>query len=383
MNDTLDATVGPCIQEVRPAPKRGLEVIPCQVTRPGQLLQLMVGHCPAYGTLLWHILHPGDGVTQTVGTPEAPLRGVWYNDEVTPGNSLDPANNRKFAAFYWSFLQIGSWRLSQTWAWQLCGVFLSSTLHNSVGGLAWAYKMVLRQFFAPGGEELQHGVVIQFGGRRSARVHVAYEAFVADGESLHMTWGIKGTSGNKICMHCKNVVRANSGYAGGDYFICQSCPDYRRFDLDNDEGFYRTADIVQAAAMQTAGRKEKGLLKELEVACGMTYNAESPLYDRDLRGIVKPCSGTRYDACHVWCSNGVLQRELTSFFASAAEKLSPIGVQLGFPQLAAVCSANWRFPGESTLQKSRTIAPRMFVGRKSIGRACPGWARQSRSSRCP
>ena len=45
-------------------------------------------------------------------TPEHPWTIVLYCDEVTPGNPLATLNKRRFHAFYWSFIELGTAALS-------------------------------------------------------------------------------------------------------------------------------------------------------------------------------------------------------------------------------------------------------------------------------
>ena len=113
--------------------------------------------------------------------------------------------------------------------------------------------MVLRRFFAA--PSYQNGYALRLG-HREARAQFTYEGIVADAEALRQTWGVKGSSGNRICAMRRNVARAASGYAGGDgdYLARQSCSDYSRFDLETDEGLFRAADVVAAAARQTRNK---------------------------------------------------------------------------------------------------------------------------------
>ena len=54
---------------------------------------------------------------ETPPSIDKPWRLVAYTDEVTPGNPLQQKNNRKFQAFYWSFLEFGVSALSREEAW--------------------------------------------------------------------------------------------------------------------------------------------------------------------------------------------------------------------------------------------------------------------------
>ena len=111
------------------------------VAQPAMCLQLALAHCAPFADMIWRILHPNG--EHTVGTKSNPLDVVMYNDEVTPGNAMDPANSRKFSAWYWSFIQIGRWALTQEWAWLICGAFHSGNMKLIEGGLVFYHSASL------------------------------------------------------------------------------------------------------------------------------------------------------------------------------------------------------------------------------------------------
>ena len=145
---------------------------------------------------------------------------------------MDPANSRKFAAFYFSFLEYGRWRLMETWAWLPCGLFKSAALQGTPGGLGWAFTQVCLEFFGRGRSALStEGVVLHFGHPRIARVFFKYEGMVADEDALRQCWAFKGASGNKVCPKCRNCLRKASGHAHNDaYFVDHSDPNLASFD---------------------------------------------------------------------------------------------------------------------------------------------------------
>ena len=57
-----------------------------------------------------------------------------YADEVTPGNQLNPDNNRKCWAFYISFLEFGAAVLSQEDAWICIAAIRSERVRACLGG---------------------------------------------------------------------------------------------------------------------------------------------------------------------------------------------------------------------------------------------------------
>ena len=83
------------------------------VANPFAMLWTAVSDCVPFAALFKNRL------LQKPPSVEHPWRIILYSDEVTPGNPLSTANQRKFHAVYWSFLELGSNSLSREEAW-LC-----------------------------------------------------------------------------------------------------------------------------------------------------------------------------------------------------------------------------------------------------------------------
>ena len=126
-------------------------------------------------------------------------------------------------------------------------------------------------------------------------------------------------------------------------------------DPEDDQGLIRAADILAEAAKRAGPTK----LQKLETAFGLNHAPNTPLWCIELRSMLRPCTGTRFDPCHVWYSNGLVQVELQCFFKAAKEKLEPNPIT--FEALAEVCSWDWKFPGEAHLENMRGKASRMFT----------------------
>ena len=84
-------------------------------------------------------------------TPDKPWNIILYSDEVTPGNTHSPQNDRKFQAVYWSFLEFGPWALSHEEYWFPLMTEYSSVVKGCSGGLSQVFASLLKLFFEPGG----------------------------------------------------------------------------------------------------------------------------------------------------------------------------------------------------------------------------------------
>ena len=127
---------------------------------------------------------------------------------------MDPANQRKFTAFYWSFAEFGRHALSQDWAWFIGGIFLTSLVREIDGGLSRITSLVLREFFVL--SSFCTGTELDLGFRRE-RFFFRYMCMIGDEDALRASWAFKGSSGNRICFKCKNCVRKGAELPDGEY----------------------------------------------------------------------------------------------------------------------------------------------------------------------
>ena len=127
--------------------------------QPVLLLQYYLDRVPELTSFLWGLCSSGRG------SKDEPLQILFYNDEVTPGNCMDPANSRKFIAFYWSLKEYGGYLLTQELSWLIGGIFLSSLVREVQGGLAAITKVFLREFFVHAALSTA-GASLEFGFRR-------------------------------------------------------------------------------------------------------------------------------------------------------------------------------------------------------------------------
>lgn len=291
------------------------------------LMARMVAESPPYADMI---------ETTTRGNSVAkPFRLVVYSDEVTPGNVLAPDNRRKFHAFYINFLEAGE-HLNNVQSWLIGGAMLSTEADQVEGGLSCVTKMLLESAF--GGSRCLRwgGVSLNFGSGILRTVYFELHAVIADADALRAMFGYKGAAGLKPCFKCINCVSAGHGLDGDDTHVSHGCPHLTAFALASDEDVYRASDIVSFAAEQSRSQSE---LDQVEKALGLNFVPEGILQSRQLRGHLKPCSGTRYDPMHCFLCNGVVALEIKCFM-----KVMQVEVGVGFPHLNDFCRKEWRFP---------------------------------------
>ena len=230
---------------------------------------------------------------------------------------------------------------------------MTDVVNDVRGGLAAVTDLVFREFLVH--RRLQDGLQLDLG-FRNVEVFFVYWAFIGDESALKSSWGFKGSSGNRICYSCKNVVRKAAQLANNAYLIDADCAVFAQFDLESDEDIFYNADCLAAAAGMA---RNKDHVNRLSVAFGLNHTPEGPLLDQDLRDHIKPASGHRWDPMHCWFSNGAVGAEIQDFMNAAQSKLN-----LRWEDLESSCSCDWRFPGEACLQKTRTMTSNMFAEKK-------------------
>ena len=335
---------------------------------PCSLLNVLLAQSDDFAEYFYLILFP-DGVRQARGTRQDPLRLLVYTDECVPGNAMDPANTRKFMGWFFAFLEYGRWLLTQSSAWLPVTVVRTKHIKHIDCGYSWVASCVMREFCTRS-RLCSDGCVLHFKYRGDVRVFTRLHAFVADELALQQCHGSKGASGNKICLKHHNVIRKSSELDGDGYHVPHDCPRVASFEEETDEGVYFAADALTAAVGLSPS---KGHVTQLEVAFGINYLPRGLLFDLELRDFYRPATGSRLDPMHTWFSNGVAQKEIARFFEDAAWRLEN---PPRWDQLEEFCRADWRFPGEAALEKSRTIAANMFRDAKI---SSEGWPRLSAS----
>ena len=211
---------------------------------------------------------------------------------------LRPDNARKTTAFYVSFLELGR-HLRNEDAWLCLGVLKVQTAHQVQGGLSCAFKMLLRHVFLST-PSFSTGVSLELSAGPTL-FWAKLSNILGDEAALKSTWSVKGASGLKPCMLCKNVCAQRSGLPQHDvnnYLVDLACSDFSKFDLCTDNDLWQMQDtlLAQQPVLSNAA------LDRLEKATGMTCNPNGILADVELRAHVKPTCST-FDSMHCYLSN--------------------------------------------------------------------------------
>ncbi|CAK0877796.1 unnamed protein product, partial [Prorocentrum cordatum] len=258
------------------------------IARPDRLVQRCVEASPALQRMF----------AQTISAPVRPWRLVLARDEVTPGAVLRPCNRRKFAAFYFSLLELGGAALRRDCRWLPVAILRSLNLGRIAGGPSCALRMLLRHLLIEPGNLVQGGI--------------------------------------RPCLKCVNVLGKCCDCAGGQ-LVRIDCIDATKFIPNADDNVWRVHDTlagVQGVAHKAArDRKEKSL--------GVNFVQEGVLADLDLRRCVGPVSSCRFDWMRTHLCNGIASQEVFEFMSAckSTDQLSDI-----YPMLESYLKAGWSFP---------------------------------------
>ena len=259
---------------------------------------------------------------------------IFYNDELGVGNVLRADNRRKFVAFYWSLLEFGS-DLRFEDAWFCCGMLRTGVLQKVRGGLSAVTRAILRAAFVP------HPTDQTFTSGITLNLHVPYlfvcqfSVSLGDEASLKETWDLKGSSGMRPCVRCKNCTMKRAALSQHDPLLQTiSCINFELFDPQSDNDIWWACDHL----MQRQRLDSKANFERLETACGLNWNIRGVLADQELREYVKPTS-IHFDGMHCYFSQGIAGLELRNF----PEALTRVGIN--FAEVRQYFEADWRMLG--------------------------------------
>ena len=255
-----------------------------------------------------------------------PLNMIMYWDELVPGNVIKPDNLRKCAAFYYSFKEFGN-ALRTEAAWFPLAILRHSVIQTIVGGISTVWREILRHLFCARTSLISVGVVLRLETPRLMRCKLSN--ILADEAARKGVWGVKGASGMKPCICCKNIVMKSAGFRA-DGYLHEIDAEHKYFDSATNEDVWSIVDHLEGQfALLT-----KDACSLLQTAIGFTLLPTGVLADRSLRDHVLPITMNTFDSMRCLYSHGIASTELHMFLTAARSKTG-----LTFEQLHSYCSA--------------------------------------------
>lgn len=231
---------GPMFVEV---PLQGDEAYKAAIVNIHTLLFTAFAQGGGFYNLLMETMtkHPPD--------PAAPYQLCLYTDEVVPGNALSHDNKRKIWVVYGSLLQFGPQVLSQESAWLTLATARSSFLAHVHGGIGQLMKVVIKEAFQSPRCDLQKaGILLKAPNGTLHRVWIKLGCFVQDGAAHRAVFGIKGDSGTRMCLLCKNIVSKKSdlvGEAGAEMLVTENVKGHQ-LELTSDADIWRSVSRMRS-----------------------------------------------------------------------------------------------------------------------------------------
>lgn len=330
-DSVLEATpYGPCLQPRRLPLETGGEYT-WAALNPFAMLWLLWSKCAGFQAAV-RTAH-----ARIPSSRKCPWNIILYNDEVAPGNLLKTDNTRKLQVFYWSFKEFDHELLCREALWLLGGIIPSRVAGALSGGLAFVFRLLLESFFGPQWNMATSGIVLP--GPEPLVLFARMTCNVSDESALKHCWQVKGASGARPCLFCKNVLLDRLGIAEHDeeqYLVDLGNLDATLWDRQTDDSMWEAADLLASQAT----RLNRGQFAELERSLGMNHEPRGVLLSRQLRPFAAPISCIMWDWLHVWLVNGIFHWELHLFLGCLKRRAG-----IGYPELANYLAA-WRWPAD-------------------------------------
>jgi hypothetical protein len=237
-----------------------------------------------------------------------------YCDGVTPGNVLRPDEGRSFEAVYWTIMDLPAWFRSQkAVGWMILTCVPSKIVKNVTGGMSAIAAGVLKACFP---EDVtvhnihRTGILLQHSGAEVS-IRCRFACWLADEKELKSVASCKGSSGNKPCVSCLNVVGRRIPGDDGN-LVHVTCPDEAKFVPNTPATLAHMADDL--AAKHGAIRKAES--EKLETCYGLKYEPTAILFNSYLRDMVAFPDSLYSDWMHcLVASGGIAQYQCNCLLA--------------------------------------------------------------------
>ena len=168
-------------------------------------------------------------------------------------------------------------------------------------------RKILRIFFSPSSHNFTRtGISLPLPNSCSFVAHGELTSFIMDERAYKYIFEVKGASGTKCCLLCKNIL--TTPVKNHPYFKHHSEARPEDFDRHSNTSIY---EMAQGLA-EHAGHPRQ--LHELQQLYGLNYAPNGLLYDKYLQPYVRPADTTYFDWMHcLVASGGVAQYHINVF----------------------------------------------------------------------
>ncbi len=291
---------GPLVQEVDVRRKDGA-VFNMPIQHPWAMLHFASEHCCNLSRIIEKTC------ISSPCTPTAPWDLILYSDEITPGNQLKPDNSRKTWAVYYAFAQYGAEALQNEDVWLVATLIRAPTIEHIAGGMSAVMGAILKVFYSRTSHNMQTaGILLHLGHNNSlVRVFTALGGLLADEDAIHQMWVCKGSSGNKPCLVCLNVVsrdwHAKHVRSSDSVLVSHTNTNIAQLQLHTNATVRHIINEL-AVAKTTLSNQD---LKDKETRLGWKHVPGNMLLDEELNDIVDPSKHNIYDWMHCYLVGGL------------------------------------------------------------------------------
>ena len=272
------------------------------------------------------------------------LTPLVYADECTAGNVVGVDQARKCSLIYVSWVEF--WHhLKHPNAWLPFAAVQANCLKEVNGGLSAVVVAVLKHLLAP-----NHctGFTITCHDFPPLMFKQKPRAFyLGDNDSIRAIYSLKGSSGMRPCVHCKNVLMKGSNLIQFDDLFVEISSS-TGFQSATDNEIFAAADALLTIRGQTALRRK-------EMVAGLRFDRASLLWTPTRTSM--PPSHIVTDPMHSYLCNGVASWEVSDFLQAVFAN-TPVTL-LHIQQ--AVTQGNWR--ASKTSNRTAGYLRRLFDSR--------------------
>ena len=130
-----------------------------------------------------------------------------YSDETTHGNVQRHDSVNEMQCIYWGVPQLPSWFRQRKYGWFYFGFLRVDTQKQVRGGLSAVMRHTLRLFYNPDWFSFAQGIQVPVGTTGHAIViQLKFMCFVQDEKAHAGVCSVKGASGNRCCLECRNIL---------------------------------------------------------------------------------------------------------------------------------------------------------------------------------
>lgn len=288
---------------------------------PFALLHMLCGSSAAFANFLFACVARG-GYAPRGGPAPAPARVALYVDEVVPGNNLRPDHARAFYAVFWLFLDYPDWFRSSAAGWHDLCVVKAKDVEKIDGGISAIVAYLMRIFFgtAVGAFNMSTLGVRLPGPHGEWVLRANFAVFLFDERAEKFIYSVKGSSGSKMCVSCRNVVGRMDASDVVAPFRHFGVPGLGGCDFQTFDSFHADFDFLHAQK----GVVPQARFEEMEQALGIKF-CEHALPLTDMRGYARIPESRFTDWMHTLCaSGGVVQYQVNQFCLALSDAGVPM-----------------------------------------------------------